>query len=98
VKFRAQVAAVKSSLWQSTLKVILLSVAIRATVILFLAIRVLNDADCHNPRRAFEHGTWQETEFQLPPFYIKSFEASYLFAARLLEYKIPSGGHRYAML
>jgi hypothetical protein len=39
-KFRAQVAAVKSSLWQSALKFILLSVAIRATVILFLAIRV----------------------------------------------------------
>jgi hypothetical protein len=46
--------------------------AIRATVILFLEIRVLNAADCHNPRHTFEHGTWQETEFQLPPFYIKS--------------------------
>jgi hypothetical protein len=31
-KFNAQVAAVKSSLWQSALKFILLSVAIRATV------------------------------------------------------------------
>jgi hypothetical protein len=47
-------------------------VAIRATVILFLAIRVLNTAGCHNPRHTFEHGTWQETEFQLPPFYIES--------------------------
>jgi hypothetical protein len=62
-KFRAQVAAVKSSLWQSALKFILLSVAIRATVVLFLAIRVLNAADCHNPRHTFESGTWQETEF-----------------------------------
>jgi hypothetical protein len=71
-KFRAQVAAVKSSLWQSALKFILLSVAIRATVILFLAIRVLTAADCHNPRHTFERGTWQETEFQLLPFYIES--------------------------
>jgi hypothetical protein len=61
---------VKSSLWQSALKFILLSVAIRATVILFLAIHVLNAADCHNPRHTFERGTWQETEFQLPPFYV----------------------------
>jgi hypothetical protein len=72
VNFRAQVAAVKSSLWQSAFKFILLSVAIRATVILFLAIRVLNAADCHNLRHTFERGTWQETEFQLPPFYIES--------------------------
>jgi hypothetical protein len=43
-KFRAQVGAVKSSLWQSALKFILLSVAIQATVILFLAIRILNAA------------------------------------------------------
>jgi hypothetical protein len=71
-KFRAQVAAVKSSLWQSALKFILMSVAIRATVILFLAIRVLNAAGCHNPRHTFESATWQETEFQVPPFYIKS--------------------------
>jgi hypothetical protein len=71
-KFRAQVAAVKSSLWQSALKFILMSVAIRATVILFLAIHVLNTADCHNPRHTFERGTWQETEFQLPPFHIES--------------------------
>jgi hypothetical protein len=65
--------------------------AIRMTVILFLAIHVLNAADHHNPRHTFESGTWQETEFQLPPFYIESplFEASYLFAARLLGYKIP---------
>jgi hypothetical protein len=48
------------------------TVAIRATVTLFLAIRVLNAADCHNPRYTFERGTWQETEFQLPPFYIES--------------------------
>jgi hypothetical protein len=54
---RAQVAAVKSSLWQSTLKFILLSVAIRATVILFLAIRVLNAANCGNPQHTFERGT-----------------------------------------
>jgi hypothetical protein len=70
-KFRAQVAAVKSSLWQSTLKFTLLSVAIRAMVILFLAIRILNAADRHNLRHTFERGTWQETEFQLPPFYIE---------------------------
>jgi hypothetical protein len=61
--------AQKSSLWQSALKFILLSEAIRATVILILAIRVLNAADCHNPWRTFERGTWQEAEFQLPPFY-----------------------------
>jgi hypothetical protein len=67
-KFHAQVTSVKSSLWQSALKLILLSVAIRATVILFLAIHVLNAADCHT----FERRTWQETEFQLQPFYIKS--------------------------
>jgi hypothetical protein len=51
---------------------ILLSVAIHPMVtvfILFLAIRILNAADCHNPRHTFERGTWQETEFQLPPFY-----------------------------
>jgi hypothetical protein len=71
-KFPAQVAAVKSSLWQSALKFILLSVAIHTTVILFLAIRILNAANCHNPRHTFEHGTWLETEFQLPPFYIES--------------------------
>jgi hypothetical protein len=47
-------------------------VAIRATVILFFAIRVLNAADCHNPRHTFERGAWQEIEFQLPPFYIES--------------------------
>jgi hypothetical protein len=29
-------------------------------------------ADCHNPRHTFERRTWQETEFQLPPFYIES--------------------------
>jgi hypothetical protein len=29
-------------------------------------------ADCHNPRHTVERGTWQETEFQLPPFYIES--------------------------
>jgi hypothetical protein len=71
-KFCVQVAAVKSSLWLSALKFILLSVANRATVILFLAICVLNAADCHNPRNTFECGTWQETEFQLQPFYIES--------------------------
>jgi hypothetical protein len=60
-KFRTLVAAVKSSLWQSALKIILLSVAIRTTDILFLAIHVLNAADCH-----------KETEFQLPPLYIES--------------------------
>jgi hypothetical protein len=47
------------------------SVAARATVILFLAIQVLNAADCHNPQHTFERGTWQETEFQLPPLYIE---------------------------
>jgi hypothetical protein len=52
-KFRAQIAAVKSSQWQSALKFILLSVA----------IRLLNAIDCHNPRHTFERGTWQETEF-----------------------------------
>jgi hypothetical protein len=71
-KFCAQVAAVKSILWQSALKFILLSLAIRTTVIIFLAIRVLNDVDCQNPWHTFERGTWQETEFQLPQFYIKS--------------------------
>jgi hypothetical protein len=44
--------------------------AIRTTVILFLAIHVLNAVDCHNPQHTFERGTWQETAFQLPPFYI----------------------------
>jgi hypothetical protein len=57
---------------QSTLKFILLSVAISAMVILLLAMRVINATDCHNPRHTFERGTWQETEFQLPPFYIES--------------------------
>jgi hypothetical protein len=33
---------------------------------------VLNAADCHNPRQTFECGTWQVTEFKLPPFYIES--------------------------
>jgi hypothetical protein len=46
-KFGAQVAAVKSSLWQSALKFILLSVAIRATVILFLAIWGLPQSVAH---------------------------------------------------
>jgi hypothetical protein len=50
---------------QVTLKFKRLSVAIHATAILFLAIRVLNTADCHNPQHTFEHGTWQETELQL---------------------------------
>jgi hypothetical protein len=50
----------------------ILCVAIRATVILFMAICSINAADCHNPRYTFEHGAYQETEFQLPPFYIKS--------------------------
>jgi hypothetical protein len=36
-----------------------IAVAFRATVILFLAIRGLNAADCHNPRHTFERGTWQ---------------------------------------
>jgi hypothetical protein len=57
---------------ESALKLILLSVAIRQTVILFLAIRVLNAVDCHRLRHTFERGIWQETEFQLPPFYIES--------------------------
>jgi hypothetical protein len=70
--------AVRPGLWQSALKFRLLTVAIRG----------LNAVDCHNPRHTFERGT----EFQPPPFYIESplFEASYLFAARLLEYKIPT--------
>jgi hypothetical protein len=51
--------AVRSNLWQSALKFILLSVAIRVTVILFVAILSLNAADCHNPRRTFERGIWQ---------------------------------------
>jgi hypothetical protein len=33
---------------------------------------VLNAADCHNPQHTFERGTWQDTEFQLPPFYVES--------------------------
>jgi hypothetical protein len=37
-----------------------------------LAIRVLNAANCGNPQHTFERGTWQETEFQLLPFYIES--------------------------
>jgi hypothetical protein len=39
-----------------------------------VAIRsqILNATDCHNPWHTFERGTWQETEFQLPPFYIES--------------------------
>jgi hypothetical protein len=41
-------------LWQSALKFRLLTVAIRATDILFVAIRGLNAADCHNPRYTFE--------------------------------------------
>jgi hypothetical protein len=63
-------------------QIILLSMAIHAMVILFLAICVLNATDCHNLRHTFERGTWQETEFQLPPYYIESplIEASYLFA------------------
>jgi hypothetical protein len=47
-------------------------VTIRTMVILFLAIRVLYAANCHNPQHKFERGTWQDTEFQLPPFYIES--------------------------
>jgi hypothetical protein len=64
--------AVRSGLWQSALKFRLLALAIRKMVILFLAIRVLNGADCHNLQHTFERGTWQETEFPLPPFYIES--------------------------
>jgi hypothetical protein len=45
---------VRSGLWQSALKFRLLTVAICATVILFLAIRGLNAADCHNPRHKFD--------------------------------------------
>jgi hypothetical protein len=29
-------------------------------------------ADCHNLRHTYECRMWHETEFQLPPFYIKS--------------------------
>jgi hypothetical protein len=67
--------AVRSRLWQSALKLILLSVAIRSTVILFVTIhgvhlsaelsKTLNSISCHFTSR-----------FPL-------FEASYLFAARL---------------
>jgi hypothetical protein len=87
-KFRAQVAAVKSSLWQSALKFILLSVVIRAMVFLFLTIRILNAADCHNPRHTFERGLNSSScHFTLR---VPLFQVSYLFAARLLEYKIPT--------
>jgi hypothetical protein len=93
-KFRAQVAAVKSSLWQSVLKFLLLSVAIRATVILFLAMRVLNAADCHNPRHTVhlsaELGKRLNSSSRHFTSRVPLFEASYLFAARLLEYKIPT--------
>jgi hypothetical protein len=66
------------------------SVAILMTVNLFLAIHILNAADCHNPQHTFERWTWQETEFQLPPFTsrVPLFEAS--SSAWLLEYKIPT--------
>jgi hypothetical protein len=40
--------AVRSGLWQSAIKFRVFTVAFRATVILFLAIRGLNAADCHN--------------------------------------------------
>jgi hypothetical protein len=40
---------------QSALKFRLLSVAMRSTVILIVAIRGLNTADGHNPRYTFEH-------------------------------------------
>jgi hypothetical protein len=36
-------------------------VAIRKTVILFMASRGLNTADCHDPRYTFERGAQQET-------------------------------------
>jgi hypothetical protein len=79
---RSGIHAVKSSLWQSAHKCILLTVAIRETVILFVAIRSLNSwvrnvaLDWNPP----------------PPFYIENplFEVSYIFAAWLLEYQIPT--------
>jgi hypothetical protein len=48
------------------------SVAIRGTVILFLVMRCLNTADCHNPWHTFERGAEQVCEIQLLTFYIES--------------------------
>jgi hypothetical protein len=51
--------AARSGLWQSALKFRLLTLAIRSTIILFVAIRDLNTADCHTLQHTFEHG-WCE--------------------------------------
>jgi hypothetical protein len=65
-----------------------------AMFILFLAIRVQNAADCHNPWHTFERGTWQVTEFQHPPFFIVSPPVwsviSFCHATFTVEYKIPT--------
>jgi hypothetical protein len=74
-KFRGQIprfAKAGITPWQTALKFRILAVAIRGTNNFFLAIRGLNTAVCHNPLYTFERGTWQKTEFQLPPFYIES--------------------------
>jgi hypothetical protein len=90
-KFRTQVAAVKSSLWNSALKFILLSVAIRAMVILFLAIRVLNAqiATIRGTHLSAELGKRLNSSSRHFTLTVPLFEASSLFAARLLQYKIP---------
>jgi hypothetical protein len=84
-KLRAQVArkhAVRSGLWQSALKFRLLPVAFCATVILFVAILRLNLSTELSKRLSSSSRHFTSR--------VPLFEASSLFAARLLEYKIPT--------
>jgi hypothetical protein len=67
-------------------------VAIRASVILFLAIRILNlcIATIRCTHLSAELGKRLNSSSRHFTSGVPLFEASYLFAARLLEYKIPT--------
>jgi hypothetical protein len=49
----------RSSLWHSTLKILLLDLAIRSMSIFLVAIRRVHAADCQDPRFAFDRGAEQ---------------------------------------
>jgi hypothetical protein len=85
--------AVRSSLWQSAVKFILLSVAIRAMVILFVAISSLNAviATIRGTHLSVECGIRLKSRPRHFTSRIPLFEVSYFFAARLLQYKIRGG-------
>jgi hypothetical protein len=46
--------------------------AIRGTIVFFMAIRSLNTAVCRGQRYTFEQGLPQQNEIQYQPFYINS--------------------------